>query len=114
MYTKERLNQFADWMENQGEFEHHEDNETVAGAVLSSISKNGQLENDLKLDNLSAKSLIGIFRIKIERIKFDNLGICKKEDEKMIFAGFEKWRRKYESALKSTRKEDEQRVSGWW
>lgn len=113
MHTKESLGQFANWLEENLEIDD-EEKKRIATGVSSGLSKNG-----IDYSNLSIGSLVGLFRMKIRLVKFCGLGICKKEYEKDLFAGLEKWRNKYETALKRAKKDsqeegDKERVSGWW
>ncbi len=109
MYTKNQLVQFADWMEENLKIDDDEKHNIAAGVLYSSPKPN------IDFENLSIGNIIALFRLKINRVRFDNLGICKKEEEVMIFSGLERYRRIYEITLKSARtSKKEERVSGWW
>lgn len=113
MYTKNRLIQFADWMEENLEIDDDEKQRIAVG--ISS----GLVKNKIDFSNLCTDSLIQLFRVKIKLVGYCNLGLCKKEDEAVVFAGLEKYRKIYEISLKSALKdgnkdEKEERVSGVW
>jgi len=117
MYTKKRLNQFADWFEQQGEINEKDKRET-AEAVLSGILKHKKLHKNLDINDLNIKNIIRMFRFKIGQIKFDELGICTKKDEKMVFQGIEQFREEFEIQSKrqvevKSGEKSVDRASGW-